>query len=93
MWIRFWSDSEKRDPVIDKDDIFIWYERDSPDESLQDYARELVPNWMEGLERGFHYGFERLTHLPEDIRVKLVNKYTNQIMHANDMLVILRDDQ
>lgn len=52
---------------------------------LLEWARELVPNWVER----FDHGGEVVQRLPEEARLKLIEKYSKRKAHADSMLTLL----
>ena len=92
MWVRFWCENISSAGPIDtsRDESYEWMNDRETDESLQEYAEERVPPWMDAAGRGCRCGYERLVTLPENVRVELVKKYVKMRMHAESMLELLR---
>lgn len=89
MWIRFWASTATSNPRPDHDsDQYLWVSDRETDESLQDMARELVPQWALYAERHY-YGFERCEELSPVVRERLIEHHTIQVEHHKKMLEIL----
>jgi hypothetical protein len=88
MWVRFWykircSTSSSTKP----ESQYRWVSERETDESLEEWARELIPSWL--AHSIVDYGFERVTELPEDVRQKLLNEHQAQIKYHQEMVDIL----
>lgn len=91
MWVRFWCSVESENPPLDiDDDKFIWVSNRETNESLNEWARELVPNWVDGLDRSFFYGYEKLEILPDVIKNRLIKEHEQRIADSNLILQILK---
>lgn len=59
---------------------YDWYPGDRLNkESLEDEARERVPSYIQGTERGYRCGFNILKELPSDVREKLIKEARSSI--------------
>jgi len=89
LWIRFWHQSRCASGHNDEESSYEWFDEDSPDDHLKEEADERVPHWRKMAERGYGYGFERVTELPEDVRKKLIKSFERRKAYADKMLDIL----
>lgn len=87
MWVRFWTGTSS-DP--ERETSYEWLSDRNTDEALKEYAEEYMESiaWLRGAER-IKYGFDRLTELPENIRLAKIKSYEDQIRSAQAMLDFL----
>lgn len=88
-WVEFWASTNCGSGISPKEKTYEWYGKIPSDESLKDDAKEFVPSWMNGLERGYKYGFDVLEKLPENIKLTLIKQYESQKRYAEAMIEIL----
>jgi hypothetical protein len=93
MWIRFWATDSGQTPEPSENDIYRWVSDRETDDSLKEWARELIPEWFKDSDRSFRYGFERLNTLPQPVRERLYKYHAQQMNHHQQMLALLRSDE
>lgn len=85
-WVRFWSQPVcSASSKTEVEESYEYFDSTPSEGVLQEWARELVPDWMER----FTYGSEVLHELPEKARLKLIEKYSEQRAYAEGMLELL----
>lgn len=97
-WVKFWAATNcpsRRDDSEPDHVEYVWHDEpiDENDEKtrdiMKDDAHERAPSWMQGLERGYRYGWEVLDPLPNEVRLKLIKSYERRKYHVEKMLAIL----
>jgi len=89
MWVRFWSKGNCPSGNNSEDSRYFWHDKDPGDADLKDHADDLVPGWRKGSERGYEYGFERMSKLPDGVRTSLLEDFRNRKTHAEKMIELL----
>jgi hypothetical protein len=87
-WIAFYSGTRSSD----KDNLrHVWYDTIPSEDELKDTAQEMVPEWLKLSEcERYHYGYNVVEILPEDVRRNLLKGYEEQRKHADRMIELLR---
>lgn len=88
-WVRLWHEGRCGSGLNSQDSEYCWYDVLPSDEILEDDARNHVPSWLEQSERGFRFGFEVLSELPDGVRKTHIERHKRQIAYSHKMLKIL----
>lgn len=90
MWIRFWWKSNCISGAGSKEYEYVWFDKRPSNIVLKDQADDFVPDWAKHTERGYQFGFEKVSKLPEKVRLNLISRYERQINDAAMMLGVLK---
>lgn len=90
-WVRFWSHGMCGSGINPPEEFYEWYDKtpeqlDAREAEMLDTAREYVPSWMEGSERGFEYGWEIVRVVTPEVRAMLISRQKLLIEHHTDAL-------
>ena len=92
MWIRFWHKGNCPSGLSQEESTYLWQDKDSSDAGLDDYAQELVPEWAKDSERGYTFGFERISKPPTAELEEQLAHYKRALVHANNMIKLLTEE-
>lgn len=91
MWIRFWYKDLNPCSKGEEESIYSWYNPKESEEALKEYAREMVPDWLEDSIYGFDCGFEKISKPPEEELRDLLRMHYRIVERSVQMIRIIKE--